>query len=297
LEGEDLGARLARLPKMAARDAMLILRQLCKALDVIHGAGIVHRDIKPGNIFLAMDGGEETVKIFDFGIAKATSGRFRKISRMGTVIGTPRYMSPEQVRGEAQVDHRSDLWSAAVILYKMLVGHFPFNGASTVDLMNNICHGSLPRASELAPELPAAIDDFFVKALSRDPEQRFQSGKQMADALLSVMEEPAPTPTSEGLDDAERPTVPMPPRGEEQSAGRSDPDADTVRLMKPTRVLKPVTLMKSARAAFSAVAATLALVVFLQYAGLGCQGGSSIDPEAAARHGHDGEAKASGGVD
>jgi eukaryotic-like serine/threonine-protein kinase len=193
LEGEDLSSRLEREGKLPVHQTLMIFRQITKALDAVHAAGIIHRDLKPANIFLAVEGGEDVVKVLDFGVAKAAmSGTIDKLTETGMVLGTPRYMSPEQTKGAKLVDHRSDLWSTAVIVYRALTGINPFNGVSTSDIIDSICRKPITKASELAPELPPAIDLFFERALSRNPDDRFQSGKEMADVLFNIMREPIP---------------------------------------------------------------------------------------------------------
>ncbi len=126
LEGEDLGARIARDKVLRVTTVAKVLRQIAKGLEAVHAAGIVHRDLKPANIFISLVGGERTVKLIDFGVARSGDGDGRRATRRGTLVGTVRYMSPEQAIGETAVDHRADLWSLAVIAYRLLTGHYPF---------------------------------------------------------------------------------------------------------------------------------------------------------------------------
>jgi eukaryotic-like serine/threonine-protein kinase len=218
LEGEDLKCRLDRDGKLSVVHTLTMLRQLGKGLDAVHAAGIIHRDLKPGNIFLAVEGEEEVVKLLDFGVAKAMmSGTIDKLTMTGVIIGTTRYMSPEQTKGSKQVDYRTDLWAAAVIVYRALTGVFPFNGQTTSDIIDSICRKPIPRASELAPELPCAIDSFFERAMARDPNDRFQSGKEMANALFNAMQEPLPE--SIGALSARASQRAAPPRDEKSDVG------------------------------------------------------------------------------
>ena len=174
LEGRTLHALLAerRLPLEQATD---IARQICAGLQFAHGKGIIHRDIKPGNVIVASQG---FVKITDFGIAR--SGEAMTLT--GQVLGTPHYMSPEQVLGKA-LDARSDLFSVGVILYEMLTGERPFEGQSMTTVMYKIVHETPvpPRAVDTAihPGLSAVIE----KALAKSPELRYQSGAELAAAL------------------------------------------------------------------------------------------------------------------
>jgi eukaryotic-like serine/threonine-protein kinase len=190
LQGESLADRLKREPRLPLLVAARILTQICKALRTAHEAGLVHRDLKPGNIFLALKDGEEVVKVLDFGIVKDTAKNDADeqagATETGVMMGSVHYMSPEQIRSSRQVDHRSDLWSVAVILYKMLTGNAPFPGTNQGDVMVRVCTDSCPPPSAVVPGLPPAIDTFFARALTRDPAGRFQSAQEMADVLVAA---------------------------------------------------------------------------------------------------------------
>ncbi|WP_159397867.1 serine/threonine-protein kinase [Sorangium cellulosum] len=194
LEGEDLNRRLERELKVPLAQAAIMFTQLGKALDAVHAAGVVHRDLKPGNIFLASSGGDELVKVLDFGVAKSSCSRDR-ITKTGMVLGTPRYMSPEQALAPKQVDYRTDLWSMAVILYRAITGQCPFAGANVNELVRHICQTSFPKASAVAPELPPGIDAFFTKAFEFDPAARFQSGREMMEVFAALVQVQVPTST------------------------------------------------------------------------------------------------------
>ncbi len=199
LQGESLSDRLKREPRFALPKTAQILGQVCKALRTAHEAGLVHRDLKPGNIFLAEKDGEQVVKVLDFGIVKETSkndaDEAAGATETGVMMGSVHYMSPEQIRSSRQVDHRSDLWSVAVILYKMLTGNAPFPGTNTGDVMVRVCTDSCPPPSFVVPEIPAAVDAFFVRALTREPGGRFQSAQEMADAFIAAVSGSAPIST------------------------------------------------------------------------------------------------------
>ncbi|WP_433930225.1 serine/threonine-protein kinase [Sorangium cellulosum] len=188
LEGEDMNRRLDREQKLPLAQAATLFTQLGKALDAVHAAGVIHRDLKPGNIFITSSGGDELVKVLDFGVAKSSCSRDR-ITKTGMVLGTPRYMSPEQTMAPKQVDYRSDLWSMAVILFRAITGQCPFAGATINELVRHICQTSFPRASALAPELPPSIDAFFTRAFQFDPGARFQSGKEMMEAFAAIVQQ------------------------------------------------------------------------------------------------------------
>jgi eukaryotic-like serine/threonine-protein kinase len=190
LVGEDLRARLQRVRRLSLRAASEILTQAAKGLKLAHDAGIVHRDLKPSNLFLARVGDEEIVKVLDFGIAKHTSALLvgeQTASRQ--LVGSPHHMSPEQARG-GSVDHRSDLWSLAVVLFEAITGQRPFSGDHLGNVIARICADDLPAPSSFLPELPGAVDGFFARALARDPAQRFASARAMADAFAALLEQP-----------------------------------------------------------------------------------------------------------
>lgn len=191
LKGEDLAARLARQPRLSLPAASTMVLQIAKGLRKAHEAGLVHRDLKPANIFLAITDDEEVVKILDFGIAKATgTGLAGQATASGVVIGSVHYMSPEQVRRSKEVDRRSDLWSLAVILFRMVTGRLPFMGEEIGDVLVKVCADPVPVPSDLAPDLPAEVDAFFARALSRSPDDRFQSAQEMAEAFAVVARAP-----------------------------------------------------------------------------------------------------------
>lgn len=187
LEGEDLEDLLERAGRLPLAAAAGIVQQACKALRLAHAASLVHRDLKPGNLFLAKSGDDEVVKVLDFGIAKATTTELAgKGTKTGSLIGSPHYMSPEQVRNSKQVDHRSDLWSMGIIVFRMITGRLPFPGDEVGEILVDICTAPIPAASEVAPALGSEVDPFFRRALARDPAQRFQSARELSDALAAL---------------------------------------------------------------------------------------------------------------
>jgi serine/threonine protein kinase len=160
--------------------AIEIVARLAAALHYAHEQSVVHRDIKPANIMFDAAGGE--LKITDFGIARLTdSGR----TRTGIVLGTPSFMSPEQLQGRA-VTGRSDLFSLGVTLYQMLTGQLPFRADSMPALMFRIAHDPHPPIRTQRPGLPAELDEFFGRALAKDPAGRFESGAAFAQALRDL---------------------------------------------------------------------------------------------------------------
>ncbi|WP_437524706.1 protein kinase [Sorangium sp. So ce726] len=189
LQGEDLGTRLLHVGRLSLVDATLILVQAGKAIRRAHDAGLVHRDLKPANLFLVRVEGEqdEIVKILDFGIVKETGAALtEEVTRTGELLGSPHYMSPEQVRGEKDIDQRSDLWSLGVILFYGVTGELPFQGAQLGAVIANILVGPVPSASLIAPDLPPTIDAFFARALARERADRFQSIGEMMGELRRI---------------------------------------------------------------------------------------------------------------
>ena len=186
LEGEDLGQRLHRVRRMGLKDSLKVLVQVGKALRKAHEAGFAHRDLKPANLFIAKIDDEEVVKILDFGIAKEQHAALGDATRTGEVIGSPHYMSPEQVRAEKDLDHRTDLWSMGIILYRMLTGVLPFPGDQLGPVLAKILTDPLQPPSAMAPDLPPGMDAFFTRALARDKNQRFQSIGEMVEAFQAA---------------------------------------------------------------------------------------------------------------
>ena len=153
-----------------------------------HDAGIVHRDLKPDNVFLVRNDDDEITKVLDFGIAKATSPNFEPVTgtRTGAIMGTPHYMSPEQIEGGRAIDFRTDLWSMSVIAYECLTGLLPFDSDSLGGLALQICLKPIPVPSSVAP-VPPGFDDWFARGTRRAPAERFQSAREMVDALRVVL--------------------------------------------------------------------------------------------------------------
>jgi serine/threonine-protein kinase len=180
LDEKSLADAIAEHEKLPVKRVVSIGIQMARALDLAHRRGIVHRDVKPGNILLMEKG--ETVKITDFGIAHL--GRAEDLSKThaGTVLGTPRYMSPEQAAGRV-VDGRADLFSLGVILYELLTGKKTFDSDNVATLMLQIMQKDPEPIRNLAPDVPASLQRIVSKLLQKRPEQRFQTGAQLAEAL------------------------------------------------------------------------------------------------------------------
>jgi len=189
LDGEELSKRVSRLGRIPPAELNAIMSQVCRALTKAHGQGIIHRDLKPDNIFLVRDDDREIAKVLDFGIAKSKNANLDigSNTKTGAMLGTPYYMSPEQAQGNKQIDARSDLWALGVIAFECLTGQRPFESDALGDLLMQIMVKPLPRASEIAPELPRDFDAWFQKACARDPNERFGSAKELSDALAKAL--------------------------------------------------------------------------------------------------------------
>jgi eukaryotic-like serine/threonine-protein kinase len=193
LQGESLFERLSSVRQLSMLEAVQIFSQVTRGLGKAHDANIIHRDLKPENIFLAKsDEGDETAKIVDFGLAKfyATEGdgAERRLTREGTLFGTPLYMSPEQVTQEGTVDHRVDLWALGCMVYEALTGQTVWNNDRGVAMvLAQIAADPIPVPSKIRPELPATFDAWFAKALQRNPDNRFQTAREFMQELVVAL--------------------------------------------------------------------------------------------------------------
>ena len=188
LEGEDLQRRLRREPRLPLALCARIATHAAKALRAAHDAGIVHRDLKPPNLFLAapMEGDDGVVvKLLDFGVAKH-AGTDGLRTKTGILVGSPHFMSPEQIQGRRDIDARSDLFSLAAVLYRCVVGRVPYDGDMAA-VMVRIAREGPPPPSALAPDLPAELDGFFARAMARDRDARFATATEMAEAFVAIV--------------------------------------------------------------------------------------------------------------
>ena len=180
LRGTPLGSRLAQTPHLTLDDKLDIVAQLCSGLGYAHSQGVVHRDVKPANVFLLEDG---SVKLLDFGIAKLTSST---LTQQGDVLGSAQYMSPEQVAGSDKVDGRADVWSTGVLLFEMLAGRKPFDGDALTNVIVKILKEDPPSIDTLVPNLPKPLVAAVSRALEKDPDKRTPKAEELGRELQSI---------------------------------------------------------------------------------------------------------------
>ncbi|MBN1487289.1 MAG: serine/threonine protein kinase [Anaerolineae bacterium] len=204
LEGTELTKYIRERGALSSGEIIAILRPLAEALDYAHRQGLIHRDIKPGNIMIDSEG---QAKLTDFGIARASSDT--RLTSTGTIMGTPEYMSPEQAQG-LTVDTRTDQYSLAVVAYEMLSGTVPFKADSTMALLYKVTHEPPPPISDTRPDLPEGVGDVLEKALAKEPGARFESVMAFISALerallgqkvkpVAVVPTPQPEKTRKGI--------------------------------------------------------------------------------------------------
>ncbi|HWM84821.1 MAG TPA: serine/threonine-protein kinase [Kofleriaceae bacterium] len=190
LEGESLGALIARSGRLDTRRAIGIARQVASALSAAHEKEIVHRDIKPENIFLLRRGEDDFVKVVDFGISKSirpeSGDESPRLTQTGMVLGTPLYMSPEQARGDEQLDHRIDVYALGVILYEMVTAEVPFRGTNYLNILSQVLSEEATPPSQLNPEVSADLEAVILKTMEKDRDERYQTMDEMAADLTAL---------------------------------------------------------------------------------------------------------------
>ncbi len=198
LHGENLDDYLVRKTRLPLGELEPIISQVSRGLRKAHETGIVHRDLKPSNIFISREGdGREVVKILDFGIAKEIDTTLGQHTKTTELMGSPHYMSPEQLRSTKKSDFRSDLWSLGVIIYKALTGVTPFPGDTLAEVMVQVFSGKWTPPSTVVPGLSPTVDAFFQRVFARKPDDRFQSIHDMHNAFVAVVAgKPLPAPTT-----------------------------------------------------------------------------------------------------
>ena len=189
VDGDTLKARVKREGgKLPEAEALRIGREVANGLAHAHAKGLVHRDIKPDNILLGRDG---AVKISDFGTAKSFMEE-DSLSRTGTIVGTPYYISPEQVRADKNIDHRADLYALGGTLYHILTGKVPFDAPTSLDIMRRHLQDELENPADINPELSAGAVQIISKLMAKDPEERYQKASAVAEDIERVLSKKDP---------------------------------------------------------------------------------------------------------
>jgi serine/threonine protein kinase len=235
LRGEDLAGRIDRAGPLDLRDAATLVTQLGSALGRAHEIGLVHRDIKPANLFLVDTGGGLHLKVLDFGVAKHGWTNDLGMTGTGVLVGTPYYMSPEQLLDPRRVDHRADLWAAAVVAYTALTGRLPFHGETLGALSVAVHARAYPPPASVRHELPPAIDAWMARAFARELDARFQRAGELAEAFVAALDPRAlSSPVSLGRTEADRPLpAPLPTPGPLPTTVRHDTKSEFARSTTP----------------------------------------------------------------
>ncbi|NLU84704.1 Stk1 family PASTA domain-containing Ser/Thr kinase [Rhodococcus sp. HNM0569] len=241
VEGDTLRDIVRSSGPLAPRRAMEVVSDVCAALDFSHRNGIVHRDVKPANVMITRGG---AVKVMDFGIARAISDASQSMTQTAAVIGTAQYLSPEQARGE-QVDARSDVYSLGCVLFEVLTGEPPFSGDSPVAVAVQHVREDPRLPSQLNPDVPRELDSIVLKAMSKNPANRYQSAAEMRSDLVRVLSGQRPSAPMV-MNDEDRTTIlgavggggyrDEEPRDRGDRGGRASHSADDESKRKPLKI-------------------------------------------------------------
>ena len=180
LRGLPLNVRMEQHPPLTLDDKLDVVAQLCSGLGYAHTQGIVHRDVKPANVFILEDG---TVKLLDFGVAKLATST---LTRQGDVVGSAPYMSPEQIAGTQDLDGRSDVWSTGVLLFELLTGKKPFDGDALTTVVMGILKHEPPPVDQLIPGMPKSVGEVVARALHKDRDRRYQTADELGRELQLI---------------------------------------------------------------------------------------------------------------
>jgi serine/threonine-protein kinase len=184
LEGEDLHAHLARRERLDWRVAVSWVAEACDGVGEAHALGVVHRDLKPANLFLAQDAeGTAMIKVLDFGIAKVPNASSGPLTRAGSMVGSMRYMSPEQMLALESIDSRADVWSLGVVLYELITGELPFAGESEIQVCVAVVHEDAPPLRAKAPDAPDELERIVACCLGKSRDDRFAHAGELGSAL------------------------------------------------------------------------------------------------------------------
>jgi eukaryotic-like serine/threonine-protein kinase len=183
IDGESLNQRLRRVGKLEEREALVLGRSVALALQHAHSLNVLHRDIKPENIMLTQAG---DVKLTDFGLAKLVADE-TKITADGIAVGTPHYIAPEQARALKETDHRADLYALGATLFHCLTGRLPYEGDDGAEIMRRHVFEACPDPRSVDPQMTPSVADMLMKLMAKDPNQRYQSGEELAQFLDTVV--------------------------------------------------------------------------------------------------------------
>jgi serine/threonine-protein kinase len=187
LEGRDLSRYLAEWGTVDLAFALDVLTQAARAIGRAHALGLVHRDLKPNNLFITRENGRDVVKVLDFGVSKSMRGEGdEELTKTGEVVGSVHYMAPEQMLNSRDVDARADIWSLGVIGYVLFTKKYPFEGEGLVQVCASVMQNPLVPPSRHRTDLPAAVDEVIVRCLDKEPQKRFADGNELADALSNA---------------------------------------------------------------------------------------------------------------
>ncbi|MFO0738593.1 MAG: serine/threonine-protein kinase [Labilithrix sp.] len=185
LEGEDLGARCPLGAALPAAQVIDYAAQVCEALEAAHARGVIHRDIKPSNLFLARTSEGEVIKVLDFGVSKLRGADGQgSLTRADGPLGSPQFISPEQLANPKAVDARTDLWALGVVMYRLLSGRFPFHGETVMETFALVARGERRALHDVAPDVPPVLEAIVDRCLERDPARRWPSAAALRAALL-----------------------------------------------------------------------------------------------------------------
>lgn len=232
LEGIILKEVVQRYQQLSFGRLLKLVTQLVEALDCAHEQGIIHRDIKPGNIIVTS---RDCVKVIDFGLAK-TKSHFASLTQSGGILGTPYYMAPEQAKGESDIDERADLYSAGIVMFELATGMKPFRGDSSQVILYKHIYEPPCRPRDITPNVPAPLEDIILRCLEKDRNRRFQNARELLRALqalhlfpdkpMSVEDSPTMiSPSPEGDTRPESPPLQRPNSSGGDKASEEDIDA------------------------------------------------------------------------
>lgn len=238
LQGQDFSDLLDERGKITAPAAVHVVRQVCRALAAAHAHGVVHRDVKPENVFLVGDMNAPVVKVLDFGISKFDNGGGATLTQTGMIMGTPGYMPPEQARG-AKTDHRADVYGVGAMLYRAVTGKLPFDSEDAGEALGMVLTAEPIRPRKLEPSIPEALELIIQRAMAKNPEDRYGSMQELderlapfdAEVSASVSLMPPPPPGS-----AVRPTLKSTTAMRAPSSSDVERDTRNAKLARPTLV-------------------------------------------------------------